>query len=38
VRRVAEAEHRVPRVERLRALEEADDSAVLALRPFQLIG
>src|SRR5438093_1327392 len=32
VRRVAEAERRVPRVELLRALEEADDLAVLGIR------
>src|SRR5207247_9848848 len=32
VRRVAEAEGRVPRVELLRALEEADDLAVLGIR------
>src|SRR5450759_3224068 len=32
VRRVAEAERRVPRFELLRALEEADDLAVLGIR------
>src|SRR6266568_4651522 len=32
VRRVAEAERRVPRLELLRALEEADDLAVLGIR------
>src|SRR3972149_954685 len=32
VRRVAEAERRVPRVELLRALKEADDLAVLGIR------
>src|SRR6476469_2165338 len=32
IRRVAEAERRVPRVELLRALEEADDLAVLGVR------
>src|SRR5262249_57250191 len=32
VRRVAEAERRVPRVELLRALEEADDLAALGIR------
>src|SRR4029453_3560322 len=32
VRRVAEAQRRVPRLELLRALEEADDLAVLGIR------
>src|SRR2546425_5879203 len=32
VRRVAEAERRIPRVELVRALEEADDLAVLGIR------
>src|SRR5215472_4995286 len=40
VRLVAEAERRVPRVELLRALEEADDLAVLGIRgiPYQVFG
>src|SRR6266576_309130 len=40
VRLVAEAERRVPRFELLRALEEADDLAVLGIRgiPYQVLG